>query len=119
MDPTAVLLLSCPDRPGIVAAVADFVFRHGGNVLDAQQYTDRTDGVFFQRVEFALDGFDLPREVLSSELAPLVADFGMQCTVRFSDDVPRGRARLEGRSLSRRPAGALRAAASCRSRSRW
>jgi formyltetrahydrofolate deformylase len=55
MSATAVLLLSCPDRPGIVAAVADFVYRHGGNVLDAQQHTDRTDAVFFQRVEFALD----------------------------------------------------------------
>ena len=89
MAPTAVLLLSCPDRPGIVAAVADFVFRHGGNVLDAQQYTDRTDGVFFQRVEFALDGFDLTREELEPALAPLVAEFGMECAVRFSDDVPR------------------------------
>ena len=89
LGPTAVLLLSCPDRPGIVAAVADFVLRHGGNVLDAQQYTDRTDGVFFQRVEFALDGFDLAREELEPALAPLVAEFDMQCAVRFSDDVPR------------------------------
>jgi formyltetrahydrofolate deformylase len=86
---TAVLLLSCPDRPGIVAAVADFVYRHGGNVLDAQQHTDRTDGVFFQRVEFALDGFDLAREELEPALAPLVGEFAMECAVRFSDEVPR------------------------------
>ena len=89
MSPTAVLLLSCPDRPGIVAAVADFVYRHGGNVLDAQQHTDRTDAVFFQRVEFALDGFDLAREELEAALAPLVAQFDMECAVRFSDEVPR------------------------------
>ncbi len=89
MGPTAVLLLSCPDRPGIVAEVADFVYRHGGNVLDAQQHTDRTDDVFFQRVEFALDGFDLSREELTSALAPIVERFGMNCAVRFSDDVPR------------------------------
>jgi formyltetrahydrofolate hydrolase len=51
-DTTAVLLLSCADQPGMVAAVADFVYRHGGNIVDAQQHTDRTDGVFFQRIEF-------------------------------------------------------------------
>jgi formyltetrahydrofolate deformylase len=89
MSATAVLLLSCPDRPGIVAAVADFVYRHGGNVLDAQQHTDRTDAVFFQRVEFALDGFDLARDELEPALGPLIGEFSMQCAVRFSDEVPR------------------------------
>ena len=62
MTSNAVLLLSCPDQPGIVATVADFVFRHGGNIVDAQQHTDRTDGIFFQRIEFELDGCDLARD---------------------------------------------------------
>jgi formyltetrahydrofolate deformylase len=86
---TAVLLLSCPDQPGIVAAVAEFVFRHGGNIFDAQQHTDRTDGVFFQRVEFSLDECDLVRDEIRPALEPLVERFGMQCEVRFSDDVAR------------------------------
>ncbi len=86
---TAVLLLSCPDQPGVVATVADFVYRHGGNILDAQQHTDRTDGVFFQRVEFALDGCDLERHDIEPSLRPLVERFDMECQVRFSDDVPR------------------------------
>jgi formyltetrahydrofolate deformylase len=86
---TAVLLLSCPDQRGVVAAVADFVFRHGGNILDAQQHTDRTDGVFFQRVEFALDGCDLARDEIRPSLTPLIDRFDMECQVRFSDDVPR------------------------------
>ena len=60
-QPTAVLLLSCPDRPGLVAAVAEFVFRHGGNILHAEQHTDTDEQIFFQRVEFALDGFTLAR----------------------------------------------------------
>ena len=89
MGTTAVLLLSCPDQPGIVAAVADFVFRHGGNIIDAQQHTDRTDGVFFQRVEFLLDGCDLARDEIAPALQPLVDQFAMECAVRFSDDVPR------------------------------
>jgi formyltetrahydrofolate deformylase len=87
--PTAVLLLSCPDQPGVVAATADFVYRHGGNIVDAQQHTDRTDGVFFQRVEFLLDGCDLARDDIASAFAPVAERFDMQCTVRFSDDVPR------------------------------
>ena len=55
----AVLLVACPDRRGIVAAVASFVAAHGGNIVDLQQHTDHTDGSFFQRVEFELDGLTL------------------------------------------------------------
>jgi len=47
-----VLLLSCPDRPGIVAAVTGWVASSGGNIVDAQQHTDSRDGMFFQRVKF-------------------------------------------------------------------
>ncbi len=89
LGPTAVLLLSCPDQPGVVAATADFVYRHGGNIVDAQQHTDRTDGVFFQRVEFLLDGCDLGRDEIEPAFRPIVERFDMQCAVRFSDDVPR------------------------------
>ena len=88
-DTTAVLLLSCADRPGIVAAVADFVYRHGGNIVDAQQHTDRTDGVFFQRIEFRLDGCDLARDEIEPSLRPIVERFDMECAVRFSDAIPR------------------------------
>jgi formyltetrahydrofolate deformylase len=86
---TAVLLLSCPDQPGIVAAVADFVFQHGGNIIDAQQHTDQTDGVFFQRVEFLLDGCDLARDEIEVAMRPVVDRFAMECAVRFSDEIPR------------------------------
>ena len=89
LGPTAVLLLSCPDQPGVVAATADFVYRHGGNIVDAQQHTDRTDGVFFQRVEFLLEGCDLGRDEIEPAFRPIVERFDMQCAVRFSDDVPR------------------------------
>ncbi len=89
MSATAVLLLSCPDQPGIVAAVADFVYRHGGNILDAQQHTDRTDGVFFQRIEFELDGCDLARDQIEPAMRELIDRFDMQCAVGFSDEVDR------------------------------
>jgi formyltetrahydrofolate deformylase len=89
MTGNAVLLLSCPDRPGIVAAVADFVFRHGGNIVDAQQHTDRTDGIFFQRIEFELGGSDLGREEIQPAMQELAEQFAMRCAVRFTDDVAR------------------------------
>jgi formyltetrahydrofolate deformylase len=86
---TASLLLSCRDRPGLVAAVAEFVFRHGGNILHADQHVDREVGIFFQRVEFDLNGFTLGRDEISPTFAPVAARFDMRCDVRFSDDIPR------------------------------
>ena len=89
VGPTAIVLLSCPDRPGIVAAVADFVARHGGNIVDADQHTDRNDSVFFLRMEFELNGFALKPDQLSEAFAPIADEFGMDVAVRFSDDRPR------------------------------
>ena len=89
-DPvTAILLLSCPDQKGLVATVSDFVFRHGGNIVHADQHTDEQEGIFFQRVEFRLDGFDLARDEIEPALASIVDRFGMDHVVRFSDQVPR------------------------------
>ena len=86
---TGVLLVSCPDRPGIVAAVASFVAGHGGNVIDLQQHTDHTDGAFFQRIELELDDVDLAREEIGPAFAPVAERFGMRWTLRFSDERPR------------------------------
>jgi formyltetrahydrofolate deformylase len=85
MAATGVLLVSCPDQPGIVAAVATFVAEHGGNVIDLQQHTDHTDGAFFQRVEFELDRFDLARDQIGQAFAPLADRFRMRSALRFSD----------------------------------
>ena len=71
MPGTAVMLLTCPDRPGVVAAVANFIAAHGGNIVHAEQHTDAVEGIFFQRVEFALDGLDLPREDILDEFRPV------------------------------------------------
>lgn len=84
--PTATLLLSCPDQQGIVAEVAGFLYRHHGNIVDAEQHTDADDGVFFQRVEFELDSFDLPRQEIGRAFAPIADRFGMQADLRFSDE---------------------------------
>ena len=86
-SPSAVLLLSCPDQRGLVAAVADFIAGHGGNILHADQHRDvvgeRT--VFFQRVEFELDGFGIARDEIAAAFAPIAERFGMTADVRFTD----------------------------------
>ena len=89
MAATGILLVSCPDQPGIVAAVAAFVAGHGGNVIDLQQHTDHTDGAFFQRVEFELDAVDLGRNAIASAFAPVAERYSMTWSLRFSDDRPR------------------------------
>src|SRR5262245_14049642 len=87
--PTARLLASCPDQPGIIAAATALVAGHGGNVIDLQQHTDHTDQAFFLRLEFELDGFDLAREDIVAAFAPLAERFAMHATVGFSDQRPR------------------------------
>jgi formyltetrahydrofolate deformylase len=57
----AVLLIRCPDRPGIVAAVSTFLFRHGANVVDLDQHsTEEEPGTYFMRLEFQTDRLDVP-----------------------------------------------------------
>jgi formyltetrahydrofolate deformylase len=86
---TATLLVSCPDRPGLVAALADFVYEHGGDIVHAEQHTDTGEGVFFQRVEFRLDAFDLDRPEILPALSPVVDRLSMQLDLHFSDERPR------------------------------
>lgn len=86
---TAVLLLSCPDQPGVVAATARFLADHDGNIVHAEQHVgQRADGsgaTFFQRVEFELDGFGLPRDEIVDAFNPTAERLGMQVDLRFSD----------------------------------
>jgi formyltetrahydrofolate deformylase len=69
------LLISCPDRPGIVAAVSGFLFEHGANIVSSDQHsTDPEDGLFFMRMEFSTAGMDLGRDELEAAFQREVAD---------------------------------------------
>jgi formyltetrahydrofolate deformylase len=59
MTPSAILLVSCPDARGEVAAISDFVYRHGGNILHADEHADTDSGLFLMRVEFDPKDFDI------------------------------------------------------------
>ena len=88
---TAVLLLSCPDQPGVVAATAQFLADHHGNIVHAEQHVDpgtssaNGDAMFFQRVEFDLDGFDLDRDEIVEAFGPIAGRLGMTVDLRFTD----------------------------------
>jgi formyltetrahydrofolate deformylase len=86
---TAVLLISCRDQKGLVAAVSEFLYRNNGNITHADQHTDREEGVFLQRVEWDVDGFAIGRDDIAPSFAPMAERFGMDWRLRFSDEVPR------------------------------
>jgi formyltetrahydrofolate deformylase len=86
---TATLLISCRDQKGLVAAVSDFLYRNNGNIIHADQHTDQEEGVFLQRVEWELDGFEIAREEIEATFKPIALRFGMQWTLHFSDYAPR------------------------------
>ena len=72
-----VLVLSCPDRPGIVHAVSGFLVGHGGNIVESQQFGDRLSGRYFMRVAFETATASSADE-LRADFAPVAAEFGME-----------------------------------------
>jgi formyltetrahydrofolate deformylase len=81
---TAVLLVSCPDTKGIVASIADFIFRHRGNILHADEHADCELGVFLMRIEFDPADFDIDLGNFPSHFSPIAAKFGMQWRLALS-----------------------------------
>jgi formyltetrahydrofolate deformylase len=73
MENSAVLLIDCPDRRGLVAGVSSLLYRHGANILHADQHRDEELGLFFMRVEWALDGNPGPS---SFDMAAFELEFG-------------------------------------------
>jgi formyltetrahydrofolate deformylase len=85
----AILLLSCPDKKGIVAGVSNFIFKNGGNIVHADQHTSLGSKTFFMRIEWELNGFRIPRREIGGAIAPMARRFGMKWDLRFTDEVPR------------------------------
>jgi len=89
-DPTtATLLVSCKDRTGLVAALSNFVFDYGGNILDADQHAELDSGEFFMRLVWNLSGFKIPRDKIHSQLELLANRFDLRWDLSFSDQIPR------------------------------
>jgi formyltetrahydrofolate deformylase len=88
---TARLLVSCQDRPGIVAAVSQFLYAHGANILESQQHSsDPTGGRFFMRMVFYLEDLDVTRPQFERAFQEVVASkFAMDWRVAYADQKKR------------------------------
>ena len=86
MANTAILLTSCPDRPGIVHEVTGFILTRGGNIVKINQCTDATANYFFMRVEFSLEDFELDRDRIQAAFERAVGvRFDMDTRLYFND----------------------------------
>lgn len=82
----AVLLMHCPDKPGIIAVITQFINTNGGNILYLDQYVDRVNGVFFMRVVWDLDKFSIPKEKINDYFNTLYAQrYQMVYKLKFTD----------------------------------
>jgi len=86
---TAVLLISCPDQRGLVARVSQFIYQNNGNILHSDHHTDAESGLFLMRIEWEMEGFQIPRQKLAGTFAPEAAKLSLAWELHFSDPPPR------------------------------
>ncbi len=89
MKNTATLLISCPDRKGLVATIADFLYRHNANILHADQHQDSENKLFLMRVEWDLEDFNLNIADFHQHFTPVAEQFDMQWHLALSSHRPK------------------------------
>src|SRR5215471_2751329 len=89
MKNSAVLLVQCPDRKGLDAAIAEFLYRHDGNILNFEQHSAGEERFYHARVEWDLDGFKLNLEEFDAQFGPIAHKFGMNWSTALSSHRPR------------------------------
>jgi formyltetrahydrofolate deformylase len=80
----AILLIHCPDQPGLVRAVADFIFENGGNILHLEQHVDAEARAFFMRVEWEMNGFRIPKDDVARVFQYVAAPREMHWELHFT-----------------------------------
>ncbi|MDF2387577.1 formyltetrahydrofolate deformylase [Nostoc ellipsosporum NOK] len=88
-NPTATLLISCPDQRGLVAKIANFIYANGGNIIHSDQHTDFAAGLFLMRIEWQLNGFNLPRDLIGPAFNAIAQPLGAKWELHFSDTIRR------------------------------
>ena len=93
---SAILLVYCADRKGLIASVTEFIYRSNGNIIRLDQHVDSKKRIFFMRAEWDLNNTNLPVEELGVRFQSEIAEkFGMQWKLYFSDETPRGLCRTD------------------------
>jgi formyltetrahydrofolate deformylase len=80
---TAILLWSCPDKKGLVSRIAQFIFERGGNIIDLDEHVDRSEKVFFLRVAWDMQGFNVTPEKLEETFLPLAREYHAEWSIRL------------------------------------
>jgi formyltetrahydrofolate deformylase len=87
---TAILLIHCPDKQGILATVTEFLNKNHGNIIYLDQHVDHQESIFYMRVEWELNGFAIPQEKIGEYFEILIArPLEMNWRLYFTDDIPR------------------------------
>lgn len=86
---TAILLIDCPDRKGLVATVADFLYRHNANIIHADQHQDSATKTFLMRVEWDLNEFTLDLNHFDDQFSPIAGRFAMRWQLQQSNVRPK------------------------------
>ena len=89
MKNTATLLISCPDQKGLVATIAEFLYRHSANILHADQHQDAELGLFLMRVEWDINEFNLDVNHFEEHFEPIAHRFEMDWRLALSAYRPR------------------------------
>lgn len=90
MRPTAILLLHCPDQPGIISEITRFITDNKGNIVYLDQYVDREDQMFFMRIEWELSLFLIPRNKIYEYIDTLYTQrYSINFNLYFNDERPR------------------------------
>jgi formyltetrahydrofolate deformylase len=83
-NPTAILLVCCPDQRGIVAALSTFITQHNGNIIALDQYVDTEDGIFFARMEWEIEGFSFPLDQFAARFDPVARPRQIEWSLHLS-----------------------------------
>jgi formyltetrahydrofolate deformylase len=87
---TAILLIHCPDKQGILATVTEFLNKNNGNIINLDQHVDRVEKIFYMRVEWELKDFSIPSGKIGEYFDTLIGSkLEMNWKLYFSEDVPR------------------------------
>ncbi len=81
----AVLLWSCPDKKGLVARISQFLFERGGNIINLDEHVDRSEQMFFLRVEWDMKEFSVHPDKLAEAILPLAIEYGAKWSIRLNN----------------------------------
>ena len=85
-NPTAILLLSCKDRTGLVSRISNFIFERGGNILDLDEHVDPVENMFFIRVAWSTKNFSIGVEEIEEAITPLAKEFKASWKIKIAEE---------------------------------